>query len=283
MKKICSDPTMVISKTYVTQIEVIVEYSKLLVLSDKSLYEFDLSCTDSLDHVKNTKLGKLLLSHVSFFKVGVCDGKLLVIGARTGSLHSICIFEPVNPFDKSNKNKNKRLEIQEINFSSDPISISFLKTKLCIGCAKGFEILSSQTGTKESILDEADPSLDFATQRESVTPLAIHRLGRDFLLCYSEFVFLINRNGWRTNHDWGIFWEGNPQNVAIFFPYLLSFEPGFVEIRDLHTTNLLRALTGENIRFLHSNEHEAMFACEENGYDIIISIDFLNLKPKSPT
>ncbi|KHC82173.1 hypothetical protein MGS_01724 [Candida albicans P78042] len=282
-EKICSDPTMVISKTYVTQIEVIVEYSKLLVLSDKSLYEFDLSCTDSLDHVKNTKSGKLLLSHVSFFKVGVCDGKLLVIGARTGSSHSICIFEPVNPFDKSNKNKNKRLEIQEINFSSDPISISFLKTKLCIGCAKGFEILSSQTGTKESILDEADPSLDFATQRESVTPLAIHRLGRDFLLCYSEFVFLINRNGWRTNHDWGIFWEGNPQNVAIFFPYLLSFEPGFVEIRDLHTTNLLRALTGENIRFLHSNEHEAMFACEENGYDIIISIDFLNLKPKSPT
>ena len=51
-----------------------------------------------------------------------------------------------------------------------------MKTKLCIGCAKGFEILSSQTGTKESILDEADPSLDFATQRESVTPLAIHRL-----------------------------------------------------------------------------------------------------------
>ena len=54
-------------------------------------------------------------------------------------------------------------------------------------------------------MDEADPSLDFATQRESVTPLAIHRLGRDFLLCYSEFVFLINRNGWRTNHDWGYF------------------------------------------------------------------------------
>ncbi|KAK6894033.1 RHO1 GDP-GTP exchange protein 2 [Candida tropicalis] len=274
-EKICSDPTMVISKTYVSQIEVIVEYSKLLVLTDKYLYEYDLSCTDSLDHVKNTKSGKLLMTHISFFKVGVCDGKLLVIGAKTGSQHSICILEPTNPFDKSNKNKNKKTEIQEVYFSSDPISISFLKTKLCVGCAKGFEILSAQTGTKESILDEADPSLDFATQRETVTPLAIHRLGRDFLLCYSEFVFLINRNGWRTNHDWGIFWEGNPQNVAIFFPYLLSFDESFIEIRDLHTTNLLRALAGENIRFLHSNEHAAMFACEEKGYDIIISIDFL--------
>jgi hypothetical protein len=274
-EKICSDPTMVISKTYVSQVEVIVEYSKLLVLTDKSLYEYDLSCTDSLDHVKNTKSGKLLMSHISFFKVGVCDDKLLVIGAKTGSQHSICILEPTNPFDKSNKNKNKKTEVQEVHFSSDPISISFLKTKLCVGCAKGFEILSAQTGTKESILDEADPSLDFATQRETVTPLAIHRLGRDFLLCYSEFVFLINRNGWRTNHDWGIFWEGNPQNVAIFFPYLLSFDESFIEIRDLHTTNLLRGLVGENIRFLHSNEHAAMFACEEKGYDIIISIDFL--------
>ena len=283
-EKIVSDPTMVISKPYTTQIEVLVEYSKLLVLSDKALYEFDLSCTDSLDHVKNTKLGKLIMTHISFFKIGVCDGKLLVIGAKTGSQHSICIFEPFNPFDPKQKNRNKnKIEFQEIAFSSDPISISFLKSKLCIGCTKGFEILSLQAGNKEPILDEADPSLDFATQRELVTPLAIHRLGKDFLLCYSEFVFLIKGNGWRTNHEWGIFWEGNPRNVALFFPYLISFEPGFIEIRDLHTTNLLRSLVGENIRYLHSNEHEAMFACEENGYDIIISIDFLNLKPKSPT
>lgn len=156
-----------------------------------------------------------------------------------------------------------------------------MKTHLCVGCTKGFEILSLEEGKKEPILDEADPSLDFAIQRETVTPLAIHKLGHDFLLCYAEFVFLINRNGWRTNHDWSLFWEGNPQNVALFFPYLLSFEPGFIEIRDLHSTNLLRSLVGEKIRFLHSNEHEAMYACEENGYDIIVSIDFLNLKPKS--
>ncbi|KAG5417151.1 ROM2 [Candida metapsilosis] len=283
-EKICSDPTLVISKPYVTQIEVLVEYSKLMILSDKVLYEFDLACTDSLDHVKNTKSGKLIMTHISFFKIGVCDGKLLIIGAKTGSQHSICIFEPINPFDPKQKNRNKnKIDLQEVAFTSDPISISFMKSKLCIGCTKGFEILSLQSGNKEPILDEADPSLDFATQRESVTPLAIHRLGKDVLLCYSEFVFLINKNGWRTNHDWGIFWEGTPQNVALFFPYLVSFEPGFIEIRDLHTTNLVRALVGENIRYLHSNEHEAMFACEERGYDIIISIDFLNLKPKSPT
>ncbi|KAJ8136897.1 hypothetical protein OY671_009890, partial [Metschnikowia pulcherrima] len=57
-------------------------------------------------------------------------------------------------------------------------------------------------------------------------------------------------------------------------------DPGFIEIRDLESTVLIRALVGENIRYLHSNEHEALYACEENGYDIIVSIDFLNLKPK---
>lgn len=279
-EKICSDPTMVISKPYVTQMEVLVEYSKILVLSDKILYEFDLTCTDSLDHAKNTRSGKVILSHVTSFKTGVCDGKLLVCAMKSG-LKSISIVEPTNPFDNKNKNRSKRPEVREISFSSDPVSISFLKTKLCIGCTKGFEILSLEAGRKEPILDRADPSLDFATQRETVSPLSIHRLDKNFLLSYSEFSFLINRNGWRTKHDWGIFWEGTPQNIALFYPYLLAFDPGFIEIRDLESTNLIRALVGENIRFLHSNEHEALYACEENGYDIIVSIDFLNLKPKA--
>lgn len=274
-EKIVSDPTLVISKSYVTQIEVLVEYSKLLVLADKQLFEFDLSCTDLLDHHKNTRLGKLLALQLLFFKTGICDGKLLVCGAKLGANHLIIIFEPTNPFDRLNKGKLRRTEIREILFLLDPVSISFLKTKLCIGCTKGFEILLLKDGQKEPILDEADPLLDFAILRDQVTPLAIHRLNKEFMLCYLEFVFLINRNGWRINHDWFIAWEGTPQNMALFFPYLLAFEPGFVEIRDLHLTTLLRALVGENIRYLYSNEHEAMYACEENGYDIIVLIDFL--------
>ena len=283
-EKICSDPTMVISNLYVTQIEVLVEYSKLLILSDKTLYEFDLSCTDSLDHVKNTRSGKEILNHVGFFKLGICDGRLLVCAAKKGGssgIYLISIFEPSNPFDsKQSKNRNKKYEIRDFTFNSEPVSVSFFKTKVCVGCTKGFEILSVEKGKKEPILDEADPSLDFATQRETVTPLAIHRLGFNFLVSYSEFSFLINRNGWRTSHDWGIFWEGTPQNIALFYPYIISFEQRFIEVRDLDSTNLLRALVGENIRFLHLNEHEALYACEENGYDIIVSIDFLNLKPK---
>lgn len=279
-EKICSEPTMVIKKLYVTQIEVLVEFSRLLVVSDKVLYEFDLACTDSLDCEKNTKSGKWILDHVSFFKTGICNGKLLVASAKTGNTNGISIFEPSNPFNARNRNRNRNYDIRDISFTSEPVSISFLKTKLCVGCTKGFEVISLEEGKKEPILDEADPSLDFATQREMVTPLAIHRLNKEFLLSYSEFCFKVLQNGWRTNHEWGIFWEGNPQHIVMFYPYLLAFEPGFIEVRDLETTHLIRALVGENIRFLHSNEHEALYACEENGYDIIVSIDFLNLKPR---
>lgn len=280
-ERICSDPMLVISKGYVTQMEVLVEYSLLLILSDKALYQFDLSCTDSLDHTKNTKSGKLILHNVSFFKTGISEGRLLVCAAKAGSTNTVNIFEPTNPFDNKVKNKNKKYDIKELSFNSSPVSISFLRKLLCIGCTKGFYIVSLEEKRIEPILDEADPSLDFAIHRENVSPLAIYKLGNKILLCYSEFSFKINNHGWRTSHDWLIFWEGIPQNVALFYPYLVAFEPGFIEVRDLESTTLLRALVGENIRYLYSNEHEALYACEENGYDVIISIDFLNLKPRS--
>lgn len=278
-EKVCSDPTLVISKNFVSQIEVLKECSKLLVLAEKILYEFDLSCIDSLDYIKNTKSAKLILTNILFFKIGVCDGKLLVCSAKTGSINSIFIFEPLIMFDKLNTIYSKNINIQEIQFTSQPVSISFLKTKLCIGCIKGFEILSLEKNKKEPILDKADSSLDFAIQREVVTPLAIHRMGRVFLLCYAEFVFLINRNGWRIGHEWILYWEGTPHQIILFYPYILSFDSNFIEIRDLITRSLLRVLVAENIRFMHANKHEAMYACEENGYDVIVTIDFLNLKP----
>ena len=134
-EKICSDPTMVISKTYVSQIEVIVEYSKLLVLTDKYLYEYDLSCTDSLDHVKNTKSGKLLMTHISFSKLVYVTGNYwLLVPKQEVNILFVFLNQPIHLI-RVIKIKQKT-EIQEVYFSSDPISISFLKTKLCVDVLK---------------------------------------------------------------------------------------------------------------------------------------------------
>ena len=66
-------------------------------------------------------------------------------------------------------------------------SIHFLKTRLCIGCTNGFEIVDLETLDTQGLLDPADTTLDFVRKREgreALRPLAIFRVGNEFLLCY---------------------------------------------------------------------------------------------------
>ena len=84
----------------------------------------------------------------------------------------------------------------------------FLRSTLCVGCAKGFEVVSLETTERQALLDQADTSLDFVTRKENVKPIHIERLNGEFLLNYSDFSFFVNRNGWRARPDWKIEWEG---------------------------------------------------------------------------
>ena len=88
-----------------------------------------------------------------------------------------------------------------------------MKSKLCVGCAKGFEIVDLDNLETQSLLDPADTSLDFVTRKEgagAAKPIAIYRFNGLFLLCYDEFAFFVNKNGWRAKHDWMVSWEGMP-------------------------------------------------------------------------
>lgn len=63
-------------------------------------------------------------------------------------------------------------------------SIHYLKTKLCVGCVKGFTIVDLESLDTQALLDPSDTSLDFVQKREDVRPMAIYRIENDFLLCY---------------------------------------------------------------------------------------------------
>lgn len=76
-------------------------------------------------------------------------------------------------------------------------SVHFLKSKLCVGCPRGFEIVDLQTLNTQGLLDPADPSLDFVQKRENVRPLAIYRIDSDFLLCYDGARFDVIKRGLR--------------------------------------------------------------------------------------
>lgn len=273
--RVVSNPINVIDKPNVTQIEVLDDYQTLLAICDKKLYCWPLDVLESFNVKENSKKGKELLTHVSFFKVGVCDGKRLVCAAKNGSSHSIKIFEPIDPRKKIAKKKFKS-ESKEMPFNSEIVSISFLKAKLCVvGCTRGFQVVSIERGTMEQLLDPADTSLDFATRREGLKPIAIYKLNADYLLSYSEFSFFVDVNGWRSRPTWIIHWEGLPQSFALWYPYLLSFDNNFIEIRDCNTSELLRIITGEGIRLLHASSQEILYAyVDENGYDVVASLDF---------
>lgn len=160
---------------------------------------------------------------------------------------------------------------QEFYIPTESTSIHFLRSKLCVGCAKGFEVVSLETLETQSLLDQADTSLDFVARRENIKPIHIERLQSEFLLCYTDFSFFVNRNGWRARPDWKITWEGTPQAFAIFNPYILAFEPSFIEIRHMETGMLVHILTAKNIRMLHSSTREVSLGLlAMNGYTLIM-------------
>ncbi|ODV85687.1 hypothetical protein CANARDRAFT_185147, partial [[Candida] arabinofermentans NRRL YB-2248] len=278
--RVVSKPLKIISKINIIQVEILGEYQMLLALSDKKLLYWPIDILNGGEASKNAKLSKELMTHVSFFKVGVCSGRMLVCAAKSSS-NLIRIFEPIDPINQKKQKKKFSIDHKDVNFNSEPVSISFLKTKLCVGCSKGFEIVSLETNAMEQLLDPADTSLDFAIGKEGLKPLEIDRINSDFLLSYSNFSFFINHNGWRSRSKWIIYWEGLPHAFALWYPYLLAFDNGFIEIRHVETGELIRVIVAENIRFLHSSSQEILYAYEdEKGYDVVASLDFWDKSKK---
>ena len=166
-----------------------------------------------------------------------------------------------------------------------------------MACSRGFEVVSLETLETQPLLDNADTSLDFVSKKDNV-PVSIERLNGEFLLHYTDFSFFVNRNGWRARPDWVINWEGRPTSFALSHPYLLAFEPSFIEIRHLETAALVYIITAKNVRMLHVSTSEVrghqfhlLYYCSQNlqiiyayedegGEDIVASLDFWARKPE---
>jgi RHO1 GDP-GTP exchange protein 1/2 len=301
-KEAGAKPKRVIDVQNVTQIDVLEEYQLLLVLSAKSLLSFPLSALDPNEPALG-KRSKKIQSHCNFFKTGICLGRHLVCCVKSSALSTtIKVFEPNDAMSKGKKQKGFKMfnsgqdelkAFKEFYIPTESSSIHFLKSKLCVACARGSEVVSLETLETQSLLDQADTSLDFVARKENVRPIHIERLNGEFLLNYSEFSFFVNRNGWRARPDWRIDWEGLPQSFALSYPWILAFEPNFVEIRNIET-QAVHIIPAKNTRMLHTSTREVrstalpsylvllltiplqiLYAFEdERGEDIVASIDF---------
>ncbi|KAI0954580.1 hypothetical protein AcW1_006427 [Taiwanofungus camphoratus] len=215
------EPVKVLALKDVQQVDVLEDYQLLIILSERQVITFPLDALDPMDPTAGLKRAKRIASHISFFKAGVCLGKTLVCVVKASPLSStIKTFEPIDQnirgrnkptFRKLLQGGNDTLRVfKEFYIPVQSSSIHFLKTKLCVGCTNGFEIVDLETLDTQGLLDPADQSLDFVRKRENLRPLAIYRIDNEFLLCYDEFAFYVNKTGWRSRKDFMVYWEGYP-------------------------------------------------------------------------
>jgi len=50
-----------------------------------------------------------------------------------------------------------------------------------------------------------------------------------------------------------VYWEGSPTGFALHYPYVLAFEPTFVEIRHVETGSMAQIIQGNNLRLLFAD------------------------------
>lgn len=258
------EPVKVLALLDVSQVDVLEDYQLLIVLSERQVITFPLDALDPMDPMSGLKRAKRISSHTTFFKAGTCLGKVLVCVVKSSPLSStIKTLEPIDQnirgrskptFRKLLQGGNDTLKLfREFYIPVESSSIHFLKTKLCVGCTKGFEIVDLESLDTQGLLDPADASLDFVRKRENLRPMAIYRIDNEFLLCYDEFAFYVNKNGWRSRQDFMVHWEGSPTGFALRFPYVLAFEPTFVEIRHVETGLMSQVIQGNNLRLLFAD------------------------------
>ncbi|KAL2867863.1 putative Rho guanyl nucleotide exchange factor (Rom2) [Aspergillus lucknowensis] len=280
-------PKKVLDANQVTQIDTLEEYQLLLVLANKTLSSYPMEALE-VNEGQNSmaKRPKKIQGHANFFKSGIGLGRHLVCSVKTSAMSTtIKVYEPMDNLAKGKKKSavSKMFQsgqdtlkpFKEYYIPAESSSIHYLRSTLCVGCSRGFEVVSLETTETQSLLDQADTSLDFVARKENVKPIHIERMNGEFLLNYSDFSFFVNRNGWRARPDWKISWEGNPNAFALSYPYILAFEPNFIEFRHIETSELIHIMTGKNIRMLHASMREILYAYEDDtGEDVVASLDF---------
>ncbi|TFK74994.1 CNH-domain-containing protein [Pluteus cervinus] len=258
------EPVKVLSLLDVAQVDVLEDYQLLIVLSERQVHTFPLDALNQNDPMAGLKRAKTISSHTSFFKAGYCLGRTLVCIVKSSQLSST--FKTLEPIDEHTRSRakptfrkllqggNDTLKLfREFYIPVESTSIHYLKTKMCVGCSRGFEIVDLETLDTQGLLDPVDESLEFVRRRENLRPMSIYRVGNEFLLCYDEFAFYVNKSGKRARKDFIIYWEGNPTGFALHEPYVLAFEQNFVEIRHIDTGLMSQVIQGSNIRLLFAD------------------------------
>ncbi|CAE6524207.1 unnamed protein product [Rhizoctonia solani] len=256
-------PRKAIDLTDVRHIEVLEDLSLLAVQAERSVFTFPLDALDQFDRMN--RMSRIANGQASFFKAGTCMGRTMVcIVKATSSSSNVKALERSEPLPESNLLVNRKLKtslrdkatklkvFKEFRLPTELYSIQFLKTKLCAAGATGFEVIDLETLDTQVLLDPADNALSFVRQYKHPRPLCVYGVRNEFLVCYREFAFFVNKSGWKSDKDVVIHWEGTPTACALHYPYIAAFSPNFVEIRHLDDGSLVQVIHENNVQCLYT-------------------------------
>ncbi|GAN06050.1 CNH-domain-containing protein [Mucor ambiguus] len=255
---------------------------------------------------KTTQHMRKIGNNVSFFKVGQVYDKstavkpverTLVCFVKYNAMTStIRALEPCDEKGSDSKKKKKKKSsnkpslglfirhsneilrgFKDLYIPGEATSIQYFKNVVCVGSAKGFQMVDIGSAGVQSVLDPSDENHNFIGQRETLRPVSMFRHPDGcIMLCYNEIAFYIDKKGRRIRSDWIINWEGHPTAFAFRYPYIVAFDSSFIEIRHVNTGDLTQIITGHNIRCLRSEPTDIIYFVMEDkrtGNEMIFSLE----------
>ncbi|KAI9676053.1 MAG: hypothetical protein M1817_000796 [Caeruleum heppii] len=255
-----------ITIAHVTQIVVLEEFSLLVLIAEKSLiaYHLDAVCpvgggppgNDSARRAPQKLSGT---REVGFFATGrMKDRTLVFYKKREGLSSTFKVLEPV--FQKSTERRSRFhrkgtteffRDFDEFYIPTECFGISLFHSSLAISTSKGFEVLTLDKKTGWAVPDlKSGHVASIAARLASQKPLGMFRLNdAEFLLCYEECAVYVNKHG-DVSRSVIMEFVGKAKSAAMYGPYVLLFDPDFVEVRNAENGRLRQVISGRDVRCL---------------------------------
>ena len=250
----------------VTQVAVLEQFSLMLLISDKSLiaYHLDAVCpvSGSVPSNDSTRRAPQKLSgarDIGFFATGTMKDRTLVFyKKREGLSSTFKVLEPV--YQKSTEKKSRLFksgrteffrEYDEFYIPAECFGINLFHSSLAVSTAKGFEVLTLDKKQPWSVPDLKQPHVaTIASRLQGKDPLGMFRLSdQEFLLCYEECAVYVNKHG-DISRSVIMEFVGKAKSAALYGPYVLLFDPDFIEVRNAQNGRLRQVISGRDVKCL---------------------------------
>ncbi len=168
------------------------------------------------------------------------------------------MLEPI--FQKSTEKKTRFLrsgrteffrEFDEFYIAAECYGVNLFRSSLAACTSKGFEVLTLDKKQPYSVPDLKDGVVaSIATRLEGQDPLGMFRLSdQEFLLCYTQCAVYVNKHG-DISRSVIMNFVGKARSAAVYGPYVLLFDPDFVEIRNAQNGRLRQVIPGRDVKCL---------------------------------